>query len=212
MCGRYVLFTDEEEDDITELVHEIQRNLYGEDGKGSDSQENNTGSAAAAEAPKPPLRASGEVFPTQYAPVLTASGPQAMLWGFPAYKGKGVIINARAESVYDKPMFRQAVLSRRVAVPSHGFFEWRKNGKEKEKLLFNHPGMRVLYMAGLYTQYADGARFTILTTAANDGMRPVHDRMPVILLPSETAAYLRDEKAARAILSRIPPELDCTAS
>lgn len=204
MCGRYVLFTDEEEDDIADIVHEIQRNLYGE-----------PGAADGSPAGEKPLRVHGEIFPTQTAPVLAAQGPAAMGWGFPGFKGSGVIINARAESVCDKPMFREAFRSRRLVVPSHGFYEWRKTpgsgAKDKEKLLFNLPGTRALFMAGLYNEYADGPRFVVITTAANEAMQPIHHRMPVILQASEVAAFLRDEQSARAILSALPPTLSYAA-
>ncbi|MCL2665920.1 MAG: SOS response-associated peptidase, partial [Defluviitaleaceae bacterium] len=79
MCGRYVLFTDEEEDDISELVKEIQRKLAEEDAD--------------------QLRANGEVFPTQFAPVVTKGGATAMRWGLPGYgKTNAAIINARSET------------------------------------------------------------------------------------------------------------------
>jgi len=197
MCGRYVLFTDEEEDDIADIVHEIQRNLANEGKDGAET-----------------LRTNGEIFPTQFVPIITAKGPTAMYWGLPGWsqgesaKAARPIINARAETVFDKPSFRQSMLTRRCVIPSHGFFEWRKttDGK-KEKLLFRQPDQRSLFMAGLYNIYENELRFTILTTAANDSMHLIHDRMPVIILPSEFPAFFDDVKLARNIVERVPPEL-----
>ena len=197
MCGRYVLFTDEEDDDITDLVNEIQQRLYGDQTIDEESYESE----------KNYLRTNGEVFPSQLAPVITSEGPAAFNWGLPGFKGKGLIINAKSETVFEKPFFRPAIMSRRVVVPSHGFFEWQKNGKEKLKLRFNLPETKALFMAGLYNEYKEGPRFAIITTAANVSMSPVHDRMPVILRGAEAEAYLYDDGFAKEILSRIPPEL-----
>jgi len=195
MCGRYVLFTDEEDDDISEIVRDIQRKLMEEE-------------ALAKE--EPPFKANGEIFPTNRVPVITSRGPEAMTWGMPPFGGqKNVLINARAETVYEKPTFRQAVLLRRCVVLSHGFYEWRTRPEGgKQKLLFNLSGTdRRLFMAGMYNIYDGRPCFTILTTAANDGMRLVHNRMPVILLPSECGIFVGDERAARDIIGRVPPEL-----
>jgi putative SOS response-associated peptidase YedK len=200
MCGRYVLFTDEEEDEITDLVNEIQQRLREEQG--------------AAEDAGTELRTNGEVFPSQLAPVISKAGPAAMRWGLPGFKGQGLIINARSESVYGKVMFRTPITERRVAVLSHGFFEWQKvrGSAEKQKLLINLPDARGLYLAGLYNDYPDGSRFAIITTEANESMKPVHNRMPVLLLPNEVEEYLNSERLACEILGRIPPRVEYRAA
>ena len=85
-------------------------------------------------------------------------------------------------SALEKSTFRDAVAKRRIVVPAAGFYEWNTR---KEKSTFyrkNHP---VLFMAGLYNPYEEGNRFTILTTAANSSMEPVHDRMPLLLEEEE---------------------------
>ena len=199
MCGRYVLFTDEDEDDITDLVREIQERLYGD--KTVDEGAYN-------------VLAGGEVFPSQLAPVITSSGPRAITWGLPGFNGKGVIINARSETVYEKPLFRSSMVSRRLVVLSHGFYEWKKapGGKGKEKLLFNLPDTKAMYMAGLYNEYKDGSRFVILTAEANEPMKPIHNRMPVILMPSEVSDYINDNDFARELIQRVPPWVNYKAS
>ena len=77
---------------------------------------------------------TGEIFPTNAAPILLPDGqkmtPKPMTWGFPSFKGKGVIINARGETALDKPMFRRSVLERRCIVPTTGFYEWDSQKKE----------------------------------------------------------------------------------
>ena len=206
MCGRYVLFTDEEDDDISEIVRDIQHRLLEEE---ANEKEGADGRGEVRGA----FKAFGEIFPTNIAPVVTSRGPEAMTWGLPPFgQQKNVLINARAETVYEKPTFRQAVLLRRCVVVSHGFYEWGKQPDGgKQKYLFNLSGTnRRLFMAGMYNLYGGWARFTILTTAANASMQPVHNRMPVILLPGECGGYIGDDGVARDIIGRVPPELYMT--
>lgn len=128
----------------------------------------------------------------------------SMQWGFQSLSGSGLLINARAESVIDKPTFRDSILQRRCVIPASCFFEWNKN---KEKVTFKRKDSSALYMAGCYQRYEDGNRFVILTTGANESMKPVHDRMPVILEKSEIENWVFDDTFMRYALSRIPSEL-----
>jgi putative SOS response-associated peptidase YedK len=132
--------------------------------------------------------------------------PELISWGFPNFKNKGVIINARAETAQEKPMFRESLLMRRCAVPSTGFFEW-KHDASKQKYLFRLPQETMLYMAGFYNQVADSSgipvpAFVILTTAANDSVSPLHNRMPLILDKETSEKWLYDRDAALQILLR----------
>ena len=135
---------------------------------------------------------TGEIFPTDRAPILIqksgVTAPQAVAWGFPGFRGKGVIINARAETVPEKAMFRRSLAAMRCVIPSSGFFEWSHSGP-KTKYRFNLPGSGIVYMAGLYQDFAGERRFVILTTAANDSMIEVHTRMPVVLQGAERGAW-----------------------
>lgn len=147
---------------------------------------------------------TGEIFPTNAAPVLTAHGqalePEAAFWGFPNFRGTGVVINARSETAHEKRMFKHPLLAGRCAVPTAGFFEWDAN---KCKHLFRKPGSEVLYLAGLYADFAGERRYVILTKAANASMDGIHDRMPVVLArealvrwvfdPGETFTLLRTD-------------------
>jgi len=125
---------------------------------------------------------SGEIFPTNTVPLMTGQkgelAPVPGTWGYPGYNGKGVIINARAETAGVKPTFADSLRYRRCVVPTTGYFEW---SGEKRKFLFRQSGKTILYLAGLYREYADGVRFVILTTAANVSTADVHPRMPVVL-------------------------------
>lgn len=99
-------------------------------------------------------------------------------WGFPKWTSKGVIINARSETAAEKSMFRKSLLQRRCVVPATGFYEWNH---KKQKYKFNLPNHELLYLAGIWNEYEGEKHFVILTTAANEAMKDIHNRMPVIL-------------------------------
>ena len=153
---------------------------------------------------------TGEIFPTDKAPVLIrergAVTPEAVAWGFPHHYNKGVIINARVETVQERPMFRSCLPARRCVVPSTGFFEWSHDAN-KVKYRFNLPSTGVLYMAGLYNEFEGERRFVILTTAANFSMQDVHDRMPVVLDADGKSRWLEDTQGAMELMGHVPPEL-----
>ena len=123
VCGRY-LFTAEQNPEILRIVQTV-RQKYGEN------------------AYKP-----GEIRPTAMAPVLVYREhevrPELFRWGYRL--PDSLVINARAETAAEKPLFRDSVAARRCVIPSTGFFEW---DKEKRKYLFTLPGSDALYMAGL---------------------------------------------------------------
>jgi putative SOS response-associated peptidase YedK len=191
MCGRYSLFVEQDEAELRQILNEI-----------------------GVSYPDRSVR-TGEIYPTDTAPVLSWQGcihPQPAIWGFQKFQGKGVIINARAETAAEKPMFRHALLSRRCVVPSTGFYEW---DRQKQKYLFRLPGEPVLYLAGFLREEAGEDRYVILTTSANDSMQATHNRMPVILrreqIPvwlTETDAALRHLKESMPSLARLRPEAE----
>ncbi len=78
---------------------------------------------------------------------------------------------------------------------------------QKEKVTFKRTDSAVLYMAGLYQRFEEGNRFVILTTEANESMKPVHNRMPVILDKSELESWVFDNDFMRYVLERTPVEL-----
>ena len=152
----------------------------------------------------------GEIRPTAKAPVLLAGKrgtvPALMSWGYRT--ASSLVINARTETVAEKPLFRESIASRRCVVPSTGFFEW---DAAKQKFFFTLPGEPALYMAGLWTQRDGISCYTILTTAANASMQPIHDRMPVVLPHSKLQAWLEDSSASGDLLRTVPPELEVSA-
>jgi putative SOS response-associated peptidase YedK len=109
------------------------------------------------------------------------------------------LINARVETVADKPAFRAAFQRRRALVPADVFYEWdrRKGGKKNQPYAYRLISGRPMALAGLweYWESVDGAleTFTILTTSANHLIQPIHDRMPVIVPAESYGTWLRPE-------------------
>lgn len=161
---------------------------------------------------------AGDICPSGTAPVLMTDGEQISVrfqkWGFPGFdrnhsgraddSGK-LLINARAESAMEKPTFRDKILRHRIVIPAASFYEWNSR---KEKNTFTRCDSDVLFMAGIYGKYEDVDRFVILTTAANESMQPVHDRMPLILERGEMEEWLWDDRRAMEILQKEPVRLE----
>ena len=152
---------------------------------------------------------TGEIFPGDSAAAVI--GEKGKLRHVPAVFGfqgfdKKRIVNARSETAAQKPTFAAALRERRVILPADGFYEWSRDEK-KTKYLFTLDGLRTIYLCGLY-QFTDGKyRFVLLTRPANDSMREVHDRMPVIVSADQVRPYLTDPEAARALLAAPGPKL-----
>lgn len=114
------------------------------------------------------------------------------------------MINARSETAAEKPSFRNALKYRRCLVPASGFYEWQKVGKGKQPHYIHLAESEPFAIAGLWEhwQSADGSEIesvTLLTTTPNEVMRPLHDRMPVILHPDDYSLWL-DPLATQADL------------
>jgi len=198
MCGRYLI--DEE------AYSDILTILYG------------AGNMSGLNSGATPIVARGEIFPTNFAPVISADGASAIKWGFPHWKSSNVIINARSETALEKPTFRKSLLDRRCVIPSSGFYEWKRTGNsKKQKYLFREATEQKLYMAGFWNEFKDSTgvaynAFIILTTAANDCVAPIHDRMPVILSQDEQDYWINDLGFMQFVLQRPGPELIAIAS
>jgi putative SOS response-associated peptidase YedK len=109
------------------------------------------------------------------------------------------LINARAETVAEKPAFRSAFRQRRCLVLADGFYEWQKVGGKKQPYLFRLQGGAPFAFAGLWEHWERDGRAidscTVLTTSANELVKPLHERMPVILAPADFDRWL-DPKPA----------------
>lgn len=146
------------------------------------------------------------VAPGQFLPVITMNeqGRRAelMKWGLIPHWAKDSkigykLINARAETIFEKPMWRTAATHYRCLVPARGFYEWKVlgDGKTKQPYYIHPKSMDMFAFAGLWSTWKDAEgyeikSFSIITTNPNKEMRAVHDRMPVILKPDEESRWL----------------------
>jgi putative SOS response-associated peptidase YedK len=170
----------------------------------------------------PQLSLRFNIAPTQEVAAVRA-GPEGkrtlsmLRWGLiPSWAKDPSIaarmINARGETVAEKPSFRTALRKRRCLIPADGYYEWKKEGKEKRPFHIHLPKNRVFAFAGLWESWSGGGRqegepgaggknavgesagpletCTIITTDANDATRGIHDRMPVILDESDYDEWL----------------------
>lgn len=128
---------------------------------------------------------------------------ETMLWGMKNPKG-GLIINARAESVYEKPMFSESMKYRRIVIPAEHFYEW---DKEKNKVTFSLTESEIIYLAGFYNMVNNVDSFVILTTAANESMEKVHDRMPLMIEEKDVIDWIMESGKTSELLQRKMPEL-----
>lgn len=180
MCGRYYI-NDETAREIEKLVKNAEENIRN--------------------------IKKGEVYPDAGAMILKAAKRELQLaesrWGYPKFNQKGVIFNARSETALDKKMFSASLKERRAVIPAACFYEWNSQ-KQKIKFYTEEP---VLYMAGFWSVFKNEDRFVILTTAANDSMAEVHNRMPVILKAAEIEDWIFDEERYMQILRRVPERL-----
>jgi putative SOS response-associated peptidase YedK len=118
--------------------------------------------------------------------------------------GGELVINARSETAAELAMFRRAFRESRCLVPADGFYEWQGRRGERRPLWFHDRGGGPLAFAGLVAVCAGELAFVILTTEANDVVRPVHDRMPVVLSAEGAAAWL--SRGDSSVLAPAPPE------
>lgn len=120
-------------------------------------------------------------------------------------------INARAETVADKPSFREAFDKRRCLVLADGFYEWGGERGHKQPFRVTRADDEPFAMAGLWETWENGeARetVTVITTDSNETIAPIHDRMPVILEPDEESTWLEtdDEDELGALLDPFPDD------
>jgi putative SOS response-associated peptidase YedK len=150
------------------------------------------------------VQAGFNLAPQMTLPIIVAeNGDRAivpMRWGLvPSWAKEPAsghrTINARAETVAERPSFRGPLRYHRCLVPASGFYEWRKTHRGKQPYYIHLPAEPLFAFAGLYDTWhaPDGSElwtYTIITTEANALMAPIHDRMPVILPQEVEAAWL----------------------
>ena len=161
------------------------------------------------------------VCPTRPVHAVLAGGDRRRIaaprWGLlpPWYdtpQARPLLINARAETIADKPAFRQAVRERRCLIPASGFYEWTRAEDGGRLPWYIHPadGADCLAFAGIWQDWSrDGKTLTtcaIVTCAANEAMSAIHHRMPVVLAPDDWPLWLGEAGHGAARLMRPAPE------
>ncbi|MDW7657833.1 MAG: SOS response-associated peptidase [Bacillota bacterium] len=197
MCGRYYIEQEEDLAEMRQILEEVNRRF----------QETEVIKAMR----------TGEIAPSHVVPALRLQqkdGARQVIadlfqWGYPRYQGSGLVINARSETAVEKPMFRQAVQNGRILLPANAFFEWQHNDASKKgvKMKLSLADEPTFYMAGLARFFKEPGpfglrllRFVILTTAANQSVLPIHDRMPLIVPRQSLRSWLEDDGVAARLL------------
>lgn len=196
MCGRYTMFLKPEQ-----IKSRFKAHL---------SEEN------AAKLTKPRYN----VAPSQDVPVITSARPREcsfMRWGLiPSWsKDESVgnkLINARSETLIEKPSFRNAFEARRCLILANGFYEWHKlSSKVKQPMYIRLRSQEPFALAGLWESWRHPETqevvrsCTIITTEANDLITPFHHRMAVMLTPEEEDVWLDESVAARDTMRLFRP-------
>jgi len=153
--------------------------------------------------------------PSQNLAVITNTEPEKLnffKWGLVPFWSKDPkigfkLINARAESLLEKPAFKTAFKQRRCLIPANGFYEWKKVGKQKIPYRIFFKSEEIFAIAGIWETWKDAENkaihsFSIITTTNNSLMKDIHTRMPVILNKTDEQAWLfeKDEKYLTQLL------------
>jgi putative SOS response-associated peptidase YedK len=176
LCGRYSTLTEDEVVEIREIIREVSLRIARDDFENYACLDS-------------------EIFPTNHAPVITKQVPGAvsfekLKWGFKKWDGKGVIINARVETLEIKGIFKELLAAGRCVVPAGEYFEWKQVGKNKVKHFMKDKDGNLLFMVELYREGENGREFVIITKDAYGEVIPIHDRMPVILRADQIELWL----------------------
>lgn len=185
MCGRYSVLTEDEIIEIRSILHDISMRLVRDDLEHYETR-------------------PGEIRPTDQAPVIAMNRDglsfENAAFGFKKWDGKGVIINARSETIQTKGMFSKLLAVGRCVVPAKEYYEWKdqsddpdaqpKAKKKKVKHFIKDRDGNLLFFAGLYRDTPDGREFVIITKGAFGEVTDMHDRMPVILRVNQLESWL----------------------
>lgn len=163
----------------------------------------------------PELKPRYNIAPFQQVPVIVGGDAKSvrwMRWGLVPHWAKGEefglkLINVRSESAMEKPMFKPLLNRQRCLVPATGFYEWQKQATRKRPYHIRIKDQEYFAMAGIFDTWSKEGKelvtFSILTTAANEAIAPIHDRMPVILRREKEGEWASREVLSADALSDI---------
>ncbi len=217
MCGRFALT----------LPHEAMRSMFDTHG-GADllvDWPDPAGGGTAAETLTALDHPRFNIRPTETIPaVVSLEGERCLVpirWGFLPHWAKGLadgspLINARSETVAEKPAFRKSVRERRCLIPADGFYEWRADaGRGKEPHWIFPADGGVLAFGGVWRVWSgvdksgaprEVASCAIVTTAPSNAMAPLHDRLPLVIGPEDFGLWLGEGGHGAAALMQPPAE------
>jgi putative SOS response-associated peptidase YedK len=158
------------------------------------------------------------VAPTQMHPVITQEEPHIIhlyRWGLIPFWAKDMkigskMINARIETLEEKPAFRQALHKRRCIVPFDGYYEWQKTPSGKIPYRIKLKSVDIFTIAGLYEVWKNPEgkpvhSFTLITQQAQPVIAQLHDRMPLILMPEQESLWLDPNLPSKDLLHELEP-------
>ncbi|MGI6237502.1 MAG: SOS response-associated peptidase [Candidatus Excrementavichristensenella sp.] len=185
MCGRYYVESDDPSEPLERIIRELE----------------NRGQAVG----------QGEIRPGTVAAVVANNirglpTPFAMHWGYGM--GGKLIINARSETVGEKPLFADGILRRRCLIPASCYFEWEKRGRERICYAISPKGKPFSYLAGIYRKEGTRASFVVLTRPAAPEIAFIHHRMPVILAQDAFTSWLDPHGDPEAVMKDCLQEME----
>ncbi len=150
----------------------------------------------------------GDFYPSKNTPIVLNKSKKTISyakWGFLYGNKKGLVINARAESIMNKPMFKNAFYSRRCVIPANLFYEWKDEGagkKIKHKIGLQHD--RLISLGGIYNISPDDnskeqLAYVIITTEAAEDLKSIHPRMPLIIKNDQLDLWLNKSTSIKHI-------------
>ncbi|MBQ9328896.1 MAG: SOS response-associated peptidase [Solobacterium sp.] len=157
------------------------------------------------------VKPSGEIFPMDTVPVIAYNRSGAvsvfpMVWGYTMKGRSGCVINARAETAADKPMFRDGWKSHRCVIPASHYYEWRHEPssetkkKTAEKYAIRPLEGGIVWLAGLYRMEEGIPHFVIVTKEPVPSIRFIHDRMPVMFDETSRLRWIHPDLKAEEVL------------
>ncbi len=162
------------------------------------------------------IRSHFNIAPSQVMPVIVQHGHIEMVmmqWGLIPQMAKDPeksvhSINAKAETLAEKPMFRGLLQNKRCLIPASGFYEWKKEGTRKIPFYIRLKETPLFAFAGLYDVWYDAdatphPTYTLVTTQANELVAPLHDRMPVILNQEDEDRWLTGDAPGPGEMKKI---------
>jgi len=158
------------------------------------------------------------IAPTQMHPVITQEEPNILhlfRWGLIPFWSKDMkmgakMINARLETIDEKPAFRQAFQKRRCLVPFDGYYEWKKTPEGKIPYRIQVKQADIFTIAGLYESWKSPDQkvihsFTLITKQADPVIAQLHDRMPLILMPDQESLWIDSSVPTKDVMAHLVP-------